>query len=141
MRKALTLFLTICLLTLTSCSSSQATDEELIEKSVRHFLHSFNEGSADEMLSCFSTAERERLAEDNIADVLWVAIAIGLGVENVGDTAELTDITIAVYRDDMANADAKLSYKSDKGDYTGQVLFELVKENGTWLVQNYEALE
>lgn len=143
MRKAISLFLTICLLTLTvtACSSSQPTDEELVEESVSHFLHAFNRGTADEMMSCFSSAERERLGGQNIADVLWVAIAIGLGVENVGDTARLTDITVSVYREDMASAYAKLSYTGDSGDYTGQVLFSLVKENGGWYVENYECIE
>ena len=140
MRKAISLFLTICLL-FTGCGSSAPTDEELVEKSVEHFLYAFNEGTADEMLSCFSTAERERLGGQNIADVLWVAIALGLGVENVGDTAQLTDITISVYREDMASAYAKLSYTSEYGDYTGQVLFSLVKEKGSWYVQNYECIE
>lgn len=140
MRKAISLFLAICLL-ITACSSPAPTDEELVEESVNHFLYAFNEGTADEMLSCFSSAERERLGAQNIADVLWVAIAIGLGVENMGDTATLTDITVSVYREDMASAYAKLSYTGDAGDYSGQVLFSLVKEKGNWLVENYESVE
>ena len=141
MRKAISLFLAICLLTFTACSSSQPTDEELVEKSVKQFIHAFNQGSADEMLSCFSSAERERLAGQNIAEVLWVAIALGLGVENVGDTAQLTDITVSVYKAGFANAYANLSYTGDSGDYSGHVLFELIEENGSWLVQNYECIE
>ena len=146
MRKAISLFLTVCLLTLTltACTDSQPTDEELVEKSVKHFLHTFNEGTADEMLACFSSDAQERFADNLLsgaADAAWVAIAISLGVENVGDTAQLTDITVAVYQKDMANAAAKLSYSGENGNYTGQVLFEMVKEKGSWYVENYEALE
>ena len=143
MRKAISLFLTICLLTLTftACTSDQPTDEELIEKSVKNFLHSFNEGTADEMLSCFSSDAQQHFADtllSGAADAAWVAIAISLGVEEIGDTVELTGITASVYKADMANAYAQLSYKGEKGDYYGQVLFELVKEKGSWYVENYE---
>ena len=147
MRKTISLFLTICLLTLTftACSGSQTPDEEqLIEKSVKSFLHAFNEGTANEMLSCFSSDAQERFAAtllNGAADAAWLAIAIGLGVENMGDTAELTDITVAVYKKDMANASAKLSYSGKDGNYTGQVFFELVKEKGKWYVENYECIE
>lgn len=148
MRKALTIFLTVCLLTLTftACSDNQPTDEELVEKSVKNFLHAFNEGTADEMLACFSSAEREYFGEtllSGAADAAWVAIAIALGVEEVGDTVEPTGITVSVYKTDMASAYAQLKYTSEDGknNYYGQVLFELVKEKGGWYVENYEPVE
>ena len=148
MRKALTIFLTICLtLTFTACSSSsQTTDEELVEKSVRNFLYAFNEGTAEEMLNCFSSAEREYFGDtllSGAADAAWVAIAIALGVEEVGDTVELTGITVSVYKTDMASAYAQLKYTSEDGksNYYGQVLFSLVKEKGGWYVENYEPTE
>lgn len=146
MRKALSLFLTICLLTitLTACTDSQPTDEELIEKSVKNFLHNFNEGTADDMLGCFSSDAQQHFADtllSGAAEAAWVAIAIGLGVEEVGDTVELTGITTSVYKEDMASAYAQLSYKGESGNYYGQVLFDLVKENGGWYVENYESTE
>ena len=146
MRRAISLFLTLCLLTFTftACSSKQVTDEELVEKSVKNFLHTFNQGSADDMLACFSSGAQQRFADtllSGAADAAWIAIALGLGVENVGDTVELTGITVSVYKKDMASAYAQLSYTGDDGDYYGQVLFSLVKEKGGWYVENYEAVE
>ena len=148
MRRAISLFLTICLLalTFTACSSDQTTDEELVEKSVKNFLYAFNEGTAEEMLNCFSSAEREYFGEtllSGAADAAWVAIAIALGVEDVGDTVELTGITVSVYKTDMASAYAQLKYTSEDGsdNYYGQVLFSLVKEKGSWYVENYEPTE
>ena len=147
MRKALTIFLTVCLLalTFTACSSNEVSDEALVEKSVKNFLHTFNEGTAEEMLNCFSSAEREYFGDtllSGAADAAWVAIGIALGVEEIGDTAELTGITVSVYREDMASAYAQLKYNSVEGDdYYGQVLFSLVKEKGGWYVDNYEAVE
>ena len=146
MRKAISLFLTICLLTLTftACSSDQPTDEELVEKSVNHFLHTFNEGSADDMLACFSADAQKHFADtllSGAADAAWLAIGIALGVENMGDTVETTSVTVSVYQKDMASAYAQLKYKGEGGDYYGQVLFELVKEKGGWYVENYEPVE
>ena len=146
MRKAISLFLTICLLTLTftACSSNEVSDEELIEKSVKHFLHTFNEGTADEMLACFSADAQKHFAEtllSGAADAAWVAIAISLGVEDIGDTVETTSVTVSIYKKDRASAYAQLKYKGEGGDYYGQVLFELVKEKGGWYVENYEPVE
>lgn len=146
MRKTLSLFLAILLLTFTftACSSDNPTDEELIEKSVRSFLHNFNEGTADEMLKCFSSAEREHIGEtllSGAADAAWLAIGISLGVENMGDTVEATDITVSVYQKDTAGAYAQLKYKGEDGDYYGQVLFTLVKEKGGWYVEDYGVAE
>ena len=146
MRKAISLFLTICLLTLTftACSSSEPNDEELIEKSINHFLHTFNQGSADDMLNCFSSAEKERIKGtllSGAADAAWLAIGISLGVKDMGDTVEATDIIASVYQKDRANAYAQLKYSGDGGNYFGQVMFSLVKENGSWYVENYEPAE
>lgn len=148
MRKAITIFLAICLLTLTftACSDHEVSDDELVEKSVKHFLHTFNEGTADEMLACFSSDAQERFAKNLLsgaADAAWVAIAISLGVEEVGDTVEMTGITVSAYKKDMASAYAQLKYTSEDGkdNYYGQVLFDLVKEKGSWYVENYEAVE
>lgn len=146
MRKAISLFLTICILSLTftACSSKEVSDEELIEKSVKHFLHTFNEGTADEMLACFSSDAQKHFADtllSGAADAAWVAIAISLGVEDIGDTVEATSVTVSVYKKDMASAYAQLKYKSENGDYYGQVLFTMVKEKGGWYVENYEPVE
>lgn len=146
MRKAISLFLTICILalTFTACSSKEVSDEELIEKSVNHFLHTFNEGTADDMLACFSSDAQKHFADtllSGAADAAWVAIAISLGVKDVGDTAESTSVTVSVYKKDMASAYAQLKYKSENGDYYGQVLFTMVKEKGGWYVENYEPVE
>ena len=146
MRKILSLFLAIVLLTLTftACSSDNPTDEELIEKSVRSFLHNFNEGGADDMLACFSSAEREHIAQtllSGAADAAWLAIGIGLGVENMGDTVELTGITVSIYQKDTAGAYAQLKYTGESDNYYGQVLFTLVKEKGSWYVEDYETVE
>ena len=148
MRKAISLFLTICILTLTltACSSKEVSDQELIEKSVNHFLHTFNEGSADDMLACFSSDAQKRFSEtllSGAADAAWLAIGIALGVENMGDTVETTSVTVSVYRKDMASAYAQLKYTSEDGknNYYGQVLFSLVKEKGSWYVENYEPVE
>ena len=146
MRKVISLFLTICLLTLTftACSSNQTTDEELVEKSVRSFLHNFNQGSADDMLNCFSSAEKERIGAtllSGAADAAWLAIGIALGVEEIGDTVEATSITVSVYQKDRASAYAQLKYTGSSGNYFGQVQFSLVKEKGSWYVENYEPTE
>ena len=146
MRRAISLFLTICLITFTftACSSKEVNDEELIEKSVKSFLHNFNVGTADEMLACFSSDAQKHFADtllSGAAEAAWVAIAIGLGVEEVGDTVEATEIVVSIYKSDMASAYAQLSYKGEKGNYYGQVLFEMVKEKGGWYVENYEAVE
>ena len=146
MRKVISLFLIICLLTLTftACSDNQVTDEELVEKSVKSFLHNFNEGSADDMLNCFSSAEKERIKDtllSGAADAAWLAIGIALGVENMGDTVEATDIVASVYQKDRASAYAQLKYSGEGGNYFGQVLFTLAKENGGWYVENYEPTE
>lgn len=146
MRRAISLFLTFCLLTMTftACSSDQTTDEELVEKSVRSFLHNFNEGTADEMLNCFSSAEKERIKGtllSGAADAAWLAIGIALGVENMGDTVEATSVTVSVYQKDRASAYAQLKYSGEGGNYFGQVMFQLVKEKGGWYVENYEPAE
>ena len=146
MRKAISLFLTICILalTFTACSSKEISDEELIEKSVNHFLHTFNEGTADDMLACFSSDAQKHFADtllSGAADAAWVAIAISLGVQDIGDTVEATSVTVSVYKKDMASAYAQLKYKSENGDYYGQVLFTMVKEKGGWYVENYEPVE
>ena len=146
MRRAISIFLTICLLTLTftACSSNQATDEELVKKSVNHFLHTFNEGSADDMLNCFSSAEKERIGAtllSGAADAAWLAIGIALGVEEIGDTVESTSITVSVYQKDRASAYAQLKYSGEGGNYFGQVQFSLVKEKDGWYVENYEPVE
>ncbi|MCH5201047.1 MAG: hypothetical protein J1F60_08815 [Oscillospiraceae bacterium] len=146
MRKAISIFLTICLLTLTltACSSKEASDEELVEKSINHFLHTFNQGGADDMLNCFSSAEKERIKDtllSGAADAAWLAIGIALGVEEIGDTVEATSITVSVYQKDRASAYAQLKYTGSGGNYFGQVQFSLVKEKGSWYVENYEPAE
>ena len=147
MRRVLSLFLAICFLTITftSCSSNQPTDASLINKRINVFLSAFNMGNEEEIIKCFSAAEQKRIADDHIEDAFWVAVAIGLGIETVGDTAKVDDITLTISDGDIglangteAYANVSLQCFTDGDSYSSEVYFLLVKEKGDWFIENYQ---